>query len=76
MQRRASLHALILLAAIGGPAAAQTPRDTVPTVIRAGRLFDSEAGVTGPPGDLVKDGRIAAVGERADRPGRPPGSSI
>ncbi|MGE0441226.1 MAG: amidohydrolase family protein [Gemmatimonadales bacterium] len=69
MRRLPSLHALIILLSAVAGAAAQTPRDTMPTVIRAGRLFDSEAGTfTGPREILVKDGRITAVGERVDHP--------
>ena len=52
-----------------GPADAQTPRDTLPTVIRAGKLFDSEAGrMLGPREILVRDGKIAAIAERVERP--------
>jgi len=57
----------LLLGATG--LAAQTPRDTVPTVVRAGRLFDSERGVmTGPQELLIVDGRIAAVADKVSRP--------
>jgi hypothetical protein len=48
---------------------AQTPRDTVPTVIRAGRVFDSERGtMTGPQEILVVDGRIEDVATKVGRP--------
>ncbi len=55
------------LNAVGLPA--QTPRDTTPAVIRAGRIFDSEAGTFAPGREiLVRDGRIVAVGDKVDRP--------
>ena len=52
-----------------GEIPAQTPRDTTPAVIRAGRLFDSEAGAVLPNREiLIQAGRVAAVGEKVDRP--------
>ncbi len=63
---------LIVIAAVTafcGPMVAQTPRDTLPAVIRAGKVFDSESGtMLGPREILVKGGRISAVGEKVDRP--------
>ena len=48
---------------------AQTPRDTMASVIRAGRLFDSEAGTFLPAREiLVRGGVIVQVAERVDRP--------
>jgi len=48
---------------------AQTLRDTMPTVIRAGHVFDSEHGtMTGPQEILVVDGRIADVGAKVTAP--------
>jgi imidazolonepropionase-like amidohydrolase len=56
------------LVAVGG-LEAQTPPDTTPAVIRAGRLFDSEAGSFLTNREiLVQGGRIIAVGETVDRP--------
>lgn len=50
-------------------AAAQTPPDTVPTVIRAGRIFDSEKGtMSGPQEILVAKGRIVEVASRVNAP--------
>ena len=49
--------------------AAQTPRDTMPSVIRAGRLFDSETGTFLLAREiLVKGGVIVQVAEKVDRP--------
>lgn len=49
--------------------AAQTPRDTTPTVIRAGRVFDSEKGsMSGPQEILVVNGRITAVAAKVTAP--------
>lgn len=49
--------------------AAQTPRDTTPTVIRAGRVFDSEKGsMSGPQEILVVNGRIAEVATKVTAP--------
>ena len=64
---------LAVLAAIvtgsAGFLGAQTPRDTVPTVIRAGRIFDSEAGTFLPAREiLVRRGLIVQVAEKVDRP--------
>jgi imidazolonepropionase-like amidohydrolase len=48
---------------------AQTPRDTITTVIRAGRLFDSEAGTFLPAREiLVRRGVIIQVAEKVDPP--------
>lgn len=48
---------------------AQTPRDTIPTVIRAGRIFDSEAGTFLPAREiLVRRGQIVQVAEKVERP--------
>jgi imidazolonepropionase-like amidohydrolase len=59
----------VALAAFAWSGVAQTPRDTTPAVIRAGRLFDSEAGVFVSAREiLVRHGRIAAVGEKVERP--------
>src|SRR5262249_32178330 len=50
-------------------APAQTPRDTLPTVIRAGKVFDSETGTwLGAREILVAGGHIRAGAERVDRP--------
>ncbi|MBA2626641.1 MAG: amidohydrolase family protein [Gemmatimonadales bacterium] len=72
MAIRCSRRALLLAATAAlAPAAlvAQTPRDTVPTVIHAGRLFDSERGTFRSSVDiLVQNGRIAAVGETVTAP--------
>ncbi|MDX2058464.1 MAG: amidohydrolase family protein [Gemmatimonadales bacterium] len=58
-----------LLLGLAGSLAAQTPPDTIPTVIRAGRLFDSEAGVfVGPRELLIRNGGIVAVAEKVERP--------
>jgi imidazolonepropionase-like amidohydrolase len=48
---------------------AQTPRDTMASVIRAGRMFDSEAGTFLSAREiLVRGGVIVQVAERVDRP--------
>jgi imidazolonepropionase-like amidohydrolase len=48
---------------------AQTPPDTGATVIRAGRVFDSERGlVTGPQEILVRNGTIRAIGPTVRAP--------
>ena len=48
---------------------AQTPRDTTASVIRAGRMFDSEAGTFLSAREiLVRGGVIVQVAERVDRP--------
>lgn len=55
--------ALLFACTLAVPLTAQTPRDTGVTVIRAGRLFDSEAGAFTPARDLiVENGRIREVG--------------
>jgi imidazolonepropionase-like amidohydrolase len=49
--------------------AAQTAPDTMPTVIRAGRVFDSEKGtMSGPQEILVAGGRIAEVATKVTAP--------
>lgn len=59
----------VLLLGLAGSLAAQTPPDTIPTVIRAGRLFDSEAGgFVGPRELLIRNGGIVAVAEKVERP--------
>ena len=59
------MFALALARVVG----AQTPRDTMASVIRAGRLFDSEAGTFLPAREiLVRGGKIVQVAERVDRP--------
>ena len=61
----------VLIAAAGSTvvSAAQTPRDTMATVIRAGRVFDSEAGTFLPAREiLVRRGVIVQVAEKVDRP--------
>ena len=62
--------ALLLTALIAaGGLAAQTPADTGVTVIRAGRVFDSERGVlTGPQEILVRHGAIIAIGASVKAP--------
>ncbi|HEX9109974.1 MAG TPA: amidohydrolase family protein [Terriglobales bacterium] len=48
---------------------AQTPRDTIATVVRAGRVFDSETGTFRSAREiLVRGGAIVQVAERVDRP--------
>ncbi len=48
---------------------AQTPHDTMASVIRAGQLFDSEAGTFLPAREiLVRGGVIVQVAEKVDRP--------
>lgn len=67
MKPLAVVVAFSLLASL--PVLAQTPPDTGTTVVRAGRLFDSETGsfLSGRE-ILIKNGRIAAVAERVERP--------
>lgn len=61
--------ALIFALAIARVVGAQTPRDTTASVIRAGRMFDSEAGTFLPAREiLVRGGKIVQVAERVDRP--------
>jgi imidazolonepropionase-like amidohydrolase len=63
----ARLLALLLLC--GGSLSAQTASDTMPTVIRAGRVFDSEKGtMTGPQEILVVKGRVTEVAPRVSAP--------
>ncbi|MEO8448801.1 MAG: amidohydrolase family protein [Gemmatimonadota bacterium] len=51
------------------PMRAQTPADTGTTLVRAGRMFDSEAGTfSGPRDILVRRGRIEKVGENLEPP--------
>jgi imidazolonepropionase-like amidohydrolase len=64
-----SAIALALAATTARTGLGQTARDTLPAVIRAGKLFDSESGsMVGPREILVKGGQVAAVAERVDRP--------
>jgi imidazolonepropionase-like amidohydrolase len=67
-----TMRAVIGLAGLlvcSAAAEAQTPRDTLPAVIRAGKLFDSETGTwLGAREILVTGGHITAVAERVDRP--------
>lgn len=63
--------AAVLVAVLGSALllGAQTPRDTIPTVIRAGRIFDSEAGTFLPAREiLVRRGQIVQVAEKVERP--------
>jgi imidazolonepropionase-like amidohydrolase len=63
---RLRLSLLLLLPVSLG---AQTPRDTTPAVIRAGRMFDSRAGVFLPGREiLVQNGRIVEVAEKVTKP--------
>lgn len=49
--------------------AAQTPPDTTAAVIRAGPMFDAEAGTfTAAGAILVRGGRIVSVAEHVDHP--------
>ncbi|MEZ4585534.1 MAG: amidohydrolase family protein [Gemmatimonadales bacterium] len=55
--------------ALAAPAGAQTARDTTPAVIRAGRIFDSEAGRMVPNQEiLIQNGRIVEVAASVKRP--------
>jgi imidazolonepropionase-like amidohydrolase len=64
-----ALIGLLIIAVGATNLAAQTPADTMPTVIRAGRVFDSEQGaMTGPQEILVVNGRIAEIGARVNAP--------
>lgn len=66
MPRFLTLLALVTLAS---SAAGQTPRDTTPAVIRAGRFFDSQAGVFLRGREiLVRGGRVVEVAERVTAP--------
>ena len=61
--------AATLAPASGSRVEAQTARDTGTTVIRAGRVFDSESGTLLPARDIVvRDGRIQSVGAEAAAP--------
>ena len=63
------LAALVIAAGVAPSAGAQTPRDTSVRVIRAGRMFDSEAGAFLPAREiLVRNGKIEQVAERVERP--------
>lgn len=63
------LMILVALLCTVASTGAQTPRDTMPTVIRAGRLFDSEAGAFVAAREiLVRGGQIVQVAEKVDRP--------
>ena len=67
---RRSIGVLVLLLLCSSHAFAQTTSDTMPTVIRAGRVFDSEKGtVSGPQEILVVNGRITEVATKVTRPG-------
>jgi len=70
MRRRTiGLVAAVLVTAGAGSIGAQTPRDTTPTVIIAGKLFDSEAGTFVANREiLVRGGRIVAVDAKVERP--------
>ena len=60
---------MTLAAVAAASVLAQTPRDTTPAVIRAGRLFDSEAGAFLSNREvLIQGGRVTAVAEKVDRP--------
>ena len=61
----------VVVAVLGltGVVSAQPPPDTVAMVIRAGRVFDSEAGTfLGAREILVRNGQIVRVAESVDRP--------
>ncbi len=67
MKKLVSVFSVVIGSAAG--LVAQTPRDTVATVIRAGRVFDSEAGIFLPAREiLVRNGQIVRVAESVDRP--------
>ena len=62
--RPAPLSCLVMALALVGrtSSSAQTPRDTGVTIIRAGRLFDSESGTFAGPRDIrVSNGQIDSV---------------
>ena len=64
-----SSRVLCLVLMCVGRLSAQTLPDTMPTVIRAGRVFDSEKGtMSGPQEILVVKGRIEAVGPKVTAP--------
>ena len=64
-----SIRLLALLLLCVGSLSAQTAPDTMPTVIRAGRVFDSEKGtMSGPQEILVVKGRIAEVAPKVTAP--------
>lgn len=66
---RSRLLALVLGSCCAASLSAQTTRDTTPAVIRAGRLFESDAGRFAVDQEiLVRGGRVVAVGEKVDRP--------
>lgn len=66
---RSPFVATLLCSLLAVQGSAQTPPDTTPAVIRAGRMFDAEAGTFTPPREiLVRDGRIVSVAEHVDRP--------
>ena len=66
---RISVRLLVLLLLWAHSSSAQTAPDTLPTVIRAGRVFDSEKGtMSGPQEILVVDGRIAEVATKVTVP--------
>ena len=67
MTRSIGLLGIMLLCA--STTWAQTAPDTMPTVIRAGRVFDSEKGtMTGAQEILVVNGRIAEIGPKVTAP--------
>jgi len=64
-----SFRVLCLVLMCVGRLSAQTVPDTMPTIIRAGRVFDSEKGtMSGPQEILVVKGRIESVGPTVTAP--------
>jgi len=64
-----SSRVLCLVLMCVGRLSAQTLPDTMPTIIRAGRVFDSEKGtMSGPQEILVMKGRIESVGPTVTAP--------
>jgi len=64
-----SFRVLCLVLMCVGRLSAQTVPDTMPTIIRAGRVFDSEKGtMSGPQEILVMKGRIESVGPTVTAP--------
>ena len=64
-----SFRVLCLVLMCVGRLSAQTLPDTMPTIIRAGRVFDSEKGtMSGPQEILVMKGRIESVGPTVTAP--------
>ena len=63
------LAVLTLVAGTSAVSIAQSPRDTTPIVVRAGRLFDSEAGVFLSAREiLIRDSVVVQVAEKVARP--------